>query len=165
MCIILIFKLIRVIKGVMMPSHASAVNMTHVYDLRLLIVSCIDWYGQRLENSPSHILQIWVKFKVLISPWSSRLTHGLTSDMTERGGGQGCSSFQHRHIKLSPMHRIQIHLTQPSLFRDFSGCIPRGVHGFGSIWRQTQRQSLTQRHLQMIFSTGAITADWPRLVG
>lgn len=53
---------------------------------------------------------------------------------------QGCSSIQHQHIKLSLLHRNHIHLTQPSLFRDFSGCIPRGVHGFGSIWRQTQRQ-------------------------
>lgn len=27
-------------------------------------------------------------------------------------------------------------LTQPSLVRTFSGCIPLGVHGLGSIWRQ-----------------------------
>lgn len=106
----------------------------------------------------------WVFFfiiKLKDFPWPKQ-----EYDLQRRGWGRltACISVQHQQIKLSLLHRNQILLTQPSLFRDFSGCIPRGVHGFGSIWQQTQRQSLTQRHLQVIFSMEAITADWPRLI-
>lgn len=70
------------------------------------------------------------------------------------------ASLQHQHIKLSLLLRNQIPLTQPSLFRDFSGCIPRGVHGFGSIWQERQREKLDKRHLQMFFTMESITVYW-----
>lgn len=48
-------------------------------------------------------------------------------------------------------------LTQPSLVRDFSGCIPLGVHGFGSIWHHRNGTMFSKRHLERSFPTSSST--------
>lgn len=87
--------------------------------------------------------------------WSSRSSHGpkkLEYNLRRRGWRDWQpESYSCRNIKLSLPNRNQIPLTQPSLFRDFSGCIPLGVHGFGSIWQQRQRKRLTKGTLKCSF--------------